>query len=101
MSEIGAVAPQARGDRVAAFGMAADGARQAEQAQGEVEVERFCRNVLRQRGTLRVLAVAGLDVGAEPALAQGNFESAVGIGSEDLRPTVALSAFRGAEAAGE
>src|SRR5687768_14641027 len=100
MSEIGAVAAETGGDRLAAFRMGADGSRQRQQLQRQTEIEAFRRDVLGQRNALRLLALAKLDIGAEAARAQAHRLAGLRVVAEALRPGIRLRAL-GAEAAGE
>src|SRR3546814_5139848 len=79
VEQIGAVAPQPRHDRLAAFGMHPDLARQAEQPQRIIEIEILGRDVLGDRRALRLLALAELDIGAEAPAALRHLEPAVGV----------------------
>ena len=77
MFDIGAEAPDAGADHLAAFGMRADIARQRQQADGGRQIDHVRHRVTRQRNALglafAVLAdFPQLDVIAERPLAQGN-----------------------------
>src|SRR3546814_1722537 len=88
VEQIGAVAPQPRHDRLAAFGMHPDLARQAEQPQRIIEIEILGRDVLGDRRALRLLALAELDIGAEAPAALRHLAPAVGVRAKRLGPTV-------------
>src|SRR5690606_39329951 len=89
--EVGAIAADARGDRLAGFGMLAHFARQAQQLQRPLEVE--IGQVPGDRCTLRVLALAELDIGPEAARAARDGEPARGIGAH--RAIVLLAVLGG------
>src|SRR3546814_9992400 len=73
VKQIGAITPEPRHDDLAALGMRPDLAWQAEQSQRIIEVEILAGNILRERRTLRLLAIAELDIGTETAAAPGDF----------------------------
>src|SRR5690606_408923 len=89
--EVGAIAADARGDRLAGFWVLAHFARQAQQLQRPLEVE--IGQVLGDRGALRVLALAELDIRPEAARAARDGEPALGIGAH--RAIVLLAVLGG------
>ena len=80
MREIGAIAPNARRDRVAAFGMRADRAREREQFDCPVEIH--LTNVLGDRRALCFLALANLNIGTKTACLLFDGEAAHRISTE-------------------
>ena len=66
MSEVGAIAPDRRSDRIPGFRMRTDLARQREKLLGHIGVDAFQRHVL---GDRRALALA-LEIGTEAAALQ-------------------------------
>ena len=95
MEQIGTIAPQPRDDRLAAFRMRPDVARQAQEPQRIVQIEILGRNILRDRRALRLLAIAELDIRSEPAAPLRHLEPAFGIGAERFGASVgAVAAAR-------
>src|SRR5690606_11980692 len=80
MGEVWPVTAYAGGDRLAALGMIADGARQAQQLHRPVEVQ--FGNVLGDRGALGLLALAHLDIGTEATGLAGDFLAGLGVSAE-------------------
>src|SRR5690606_5764153 len=95
--EVGAVAADAGGDRLAGFRMRADRAREAQELQRPVEIE--IGQIARDRGALRLLALAELDVRPEAADAARDSEARRGILAHRAVLVLAVLA-RLAEAAG-
>src|SRR5690606_11849092 len=78
------VAADAGGDHLAGLGMRADVARQRQERKGALVVDIFGRPALGQAGTLGVLALAALHIGAEAAGAQRDLLARIGIRAENL-----------------
>src|SRR5581483_9405465 len=84
---VGAIAADAGEDGLAGLRMTADCARQRQQSEREIEIDRRGLCAFRQTGTLRFLAVhrfAELHIGAETACPQRDVETGVGILAQDL-----------------
>ena len=77
MRQIGPIAADRCGDRFAGFGMHADFARQGQQFQRPFQIE--FGNILGNRGTLGLLAVAQLHIGPEPPGAARDLQPRCGI----------------------
>src|SRR5215510_2578502 len=83
--DIGAIAADAGDDRLAGLGMTADFARQRQQLQGKVEIDRRWLGALGQGGALglfAVVALAELHIGAEAASADAYLQARFRILSE-------------------
>src|SRR5579872_6464434 len=105
MLDIGAEAPDAGGDHLAAFRVLPDLARQGEKPDRGIKVERLRRQRTRQRYTLRLFAVAELDIIAVRPFPESDRRAACRIGTEEAglarsAIAVALDGERSGVAAG-
>ena len=98
---IGAVASDARDDRLAAFGMARDFARQRQQGQRLLERDVARRQALGQRRTFRLFAFAQLHIGAKAAIAQRDFVARDGIIAQHTHARTRVTIGAGRQRAGE
>src|SRR5690606_25724794 len=99
MRQVRAIAADAGGDRLAGFRMRADLAREAQQLDRPFQVE--FRQVLGDRGALRILALAHLNVWPEAAGLAVDFEAAGGVRTHRLILAILPLAVRLAEFAAE